>query len=94
MHCKSMMGGGSRFFNPKYHSLHDDGSLTIKASGWEKDSEHWIGFITLLPGDSDYGFWHWMAFTRQVTELVPENQLDNWRQEHRASQSSQLISVD
>lgn len=94
MYSKSHMGGGSRSFNPKYHSLHDDGSLTIKASGWEEDSEHWTGFITLLPGESDYDFWHWVVFTRQVTELISENQLDSWRQEYRASQSSHLVSVD
>jgi len=88
LYRKSMMGGGDRFFNPKHHVLHDDGLLTIKTSGYENDSEHWTGFMTLAPSEPDYDFWYWMACIKQVPELVQEHELDRWKSEYAASQGA------
>lgn len=85
MYCKSRMGGGDRFFNPKQHILHDDGLLTIKASGWEAGETHWTGFMTLSPAEPDYEFWYWMACIKQAPELVQEFELDKWKAEYAAS---------
>lgn len=82
----SMMGGGDRYFNLKHHVLHDDGLLTIKASGYEDDSEHWTGHLTLSPSEADYHFWYWMACIRQVVELVRERDLAAWKEEYARSQ--------
>jgi len=85
MYRNSRMGGGDCFFNSKYHILHDDGLLTIKASGWEDGETHWTGFMTLSPSEPNYDFWYWMACIRQVPELVQERELDKWKEEYTAS---------
>ena len=71
MYHKSKMGGGDRFFNPKYHTIHGDGLLTIKATGYEDDSTHWTGFLTVSPSEPDYDFWYWMACIKQVVGTRP-----------------------
>ena len=88
MYHNSKMGDGDRYFNPKYHVLHEDGLLTIKASGYEDDSEHWTGHMTLSPSEADYRFWYWMACIRQVPELVWERDLAAWKEEYARSQST------
>lgn len=88
MYRKSMMGGGDRFFIPSQHILHDDGLLTIKASGWEGMETHWTGHMTLSPSEPDYDFWYWMACIKQVPELVQERELDRWKSEYAASQKA------
>ena len=93
MYRKSMMGGGDRYFNPKYHVLHEDGLLTIKASGYEDDSEHWTGHMTLSPSEADYRFWYWMACIRQVPELVRERDLAVWKEEYARSQNAPKAAV-
>ncbi len=86
MYGKSMMGGGNRYFNPRHHILHDDGLLTIKTSGWKDGETHWTGHMTVSPSESDYDFWYWMVCIKQVSELVSERVLDEWRNEYTASQ--------
>lgn len=88
MYRESRMGGGNPLFNPKQHVLHDDGLLTIKASGYEDDSEHWTGWITLSPSEPDYNFWYWMACIKQVPGLVQECELDKWKDEYAASRKA------
>ncbi len=85
MYRESRIGGGDRFFNSKQHILHDDGLLTIKASGWEDGETHWTGFMTVSPSEPDYDFWYWMACIKQVPELVQERELDKWKGEYAAS---------
>lgn len=85
MYRESKMGGGSRYFNPTNHILHEDGLLTIKASGWENGEEHWTGFLTLSPSEHDYDFWYWMTRIKQVSELVEEHELNKWKDEYNAS---------
>lgn len=93
MYRKSRMGGGSRIFNPKQNILHEDGLLTIKVTGYEDDETHWTGWMTLSPSDFDYQFWYWMAFTRQVSELIQERQVDEWKQKYLAAQSAMSLAV-
>lgn len=93
MYRESRMGGGSRCFSPRQNILHEDGTLTIKASGWEDGETHWTGWMSLVPTDLDYDFWYWMAFTRQVSELVQESQIEDWKQEYRAACSRTAFAV-
>lgn len=87
MDRESRMGGGVRIFNAKQHILHDDGLLTIKATGYEDDETHWTGWMTLAPSEPDYDFWYWMACIRQELKLVQERELDRWRDEYAASRN-------
>ena len=83
--CESMMGAGSRYFNPQRHVLHVDGLLTIKTSGWEDGETHWTGFMTLKPSEPEYEFWYWMACIKQVPGLVEESDIATWKSEYAAS---------
>ncbi len=83
-----MMGGGNRYFNPKYHTLHADGLLTIKASGWEDGETHWTGFLSLTPSEPDYNFWYWMACIKRVPELIQESELSKWKNEYADHQQT------
>ena len=79
MYRTSRMGGGSRVFNVKQHILHEDGLLTVKATGYEDDETHWTGWMTVTPSDTDYDFWFWMARVQRVPELVQERELSKWK---------------
>ena len=83
MYHTSRMGGGSRIYNVKQHILHEDGLLTIKATGYEGDGTHWTGWMTLEPSNPDYGFWYWMACVQRVSELVQERELSQWKASYR-----------
>ncbi len=87
MYYESNLGGGSRYFSPKYNVLHEDGLLTIKASGWENGETHWTGFLSVAPSEPDYDFWYWLARVRQASELVEESDLAKWKAEYATSQS-------
>lgn len=86
MHRTSRMGGGSRIFNLKRHILHNDGLLTIKATGYEDDETHWTGWMVVSPSDTDYDFWYWMAHVQCVPELilVQEHELSKWKAVYKA----------
>ncbi len=86
MYRKSRLGGGHRVFNLKRHILHNDGLLTIKATGYEDDQTHWIGWMAVSPSDPEYGFWYWMARVQHVPELVlvQERELSNWKAIYKA----------
>lgn len=86
MNYNTRLGGGSRMFNPRRHTLHDDGLLTIKACGYEEDSEHWTGWLTAAPTEADYDFWYWLACIKQVPGIIHENELVAWKSEYISSQ--------
>jgi len=77
------MGGGYRIFNLKRHILHNDGLLTIKATGYEDDETHWTGWMVVSPSDSEYDFWYWMARVKMPQELVQERELSKWKAIHK-----------
>ena len=86
MHHKSRMGGGSRMYNLRRHTLHENGLLTIKASGYD-GNEHWTGWLTIAPEEADYKFWHWLVCVKQVPGIATENELDAWKREYAVSQT-------
>jgi len=67
------------------YTLHEDGLLTIKTTGYEDDKTHWTGWMTLLPSDADYDFWYWMARVKQPLEIIPEWNLTSWKTEYANS---------
>ena len=92
MYRKSKLGGGDRFFNPKQHILHDDGLLTIKASGWVEGTSHWSGHVSFSPTDPEYNLWYWIACVKKVPGIIPERELDRWRSEYAASREEGEMS--
>ncbi len=84
MYHESKMGGGNRYFNLKRHTMHDDGWLTIKASGYE-DCRHWTGSLAVAPTEADYDFWYWLARVKQAPGIIAERDLAWWKSEYAAS---------
>ncbi len=93
MYRRSMMGGGDHYFNPRQHIPHEDGLLTIKASGWEDGETHWTGHMIVSPSEPDYDFWYWVACIKQVPKLVQERELDRWKGEYASSQEVLGVAV-
>lgn len=93
MYHESRMGGGIRTYNPRQYTLHSDGLLTIKVTGYEEDETHWTGWQTLSPAEPDYEFWYWMASVVRPEGVVIEDDLGKWKAEFAASCSDLALTV-
>ena len=93
MYSESKLGGGERCYWPRYHTLGEDGTLTLKVTGYEEDTSHWTGWITLTRSKPDYDFWHWMACTRRVSTMIPEYELNKWKKLYSANRNALSTSA-
>jgi len=64
---------------PTWRHVAPDGTLDIKASGWEGNT-HWTGSREIKPDDPDYAFWRWLVDNDEYDRLVDERELPEARQ--------------
>ena len=65
---------------PEWHSLDDDGTLHVKASGY-RCGYHWNGEQPISPDAADYAFWRWFVEQPKFHRLVDETELPAIREE-------------
>jgi hypothetical protein len=73
------MGDSITWYWPDWHSVDNDGTLHVKASGHHGNS-HWSGEKTISPKESDYGFWRWLVAQKEYHRLVKETELSAIRE--------------
>ena len=71
-----------------FHSIDADGTLYVKASGWEGHA-HWNGQHKISPTDPDYAFWRWLVSQKEYHRLIKESELAVAR-EHWVRQTGQV----
>src|SRR5688572_14960389 len=59
---------------PDWHSVDADGTLHVKASGWQGDC-HWTGEHAVGPADPEYNFWRWLVDQEEYHRLVKQDEL-------------------
>ena len=77
------------FYYPGMSSFQPDGTLVMRASGYEGDC-HWSGEHRVPPDDPDYKFWCWLregfrAASRGATPFLSRAEFPMARKEFRRS---------
>jgi hypothetical protein len=65
---------------PEWHSVDSDGTLHVKASGWQGGS-HWSGETAISPEKTEYEFWRWFVTQKEYHRLVEKHELPIIREE-------------
>jgi hypothetical protein len=65
---------------PHWHSLDTDGTLHVKASGWQ-GGDHWTGEQAIGRAEPEYDFWRWLVAQREYHRLVEESELPAIREQ-------------
>jgi hypothetical protein len=52
------------FYYPGASSVQSDGSIMMRATGWEGD-EHWTGAHRVKADAPDFAFWQWLISQKQ-----------------------------
>jgi hypothetical protein len=73
------LGNAITWYWPDWHSIDADGTLRVKASGYDGDS-HWSGEQTITPAESDYEFWRWLVAQKEYHRLVEDSELSAIRE--------------
>jgi hypothetical protein len=68
------------WYRPHWHGLDTDGTLHVKASGWQGGS-HWTGELAIKPAQPDYKFWRWLVAQKEYHRLVEESELPAIREQ-------------
>jgi hypothetical protein len=73
-------GDGITWYWPDWHGVDSDGTLHVKASGWQGGS-HWTGEIAIGTEKPEYTFWRWFVGQKEYHRLVEETELPAIREE-------------
>lgn len=65
---------------PHWHNVDVDGTLHVKASGWQGDT-HWTGERAISPTEAEYDFWRWLVAQKECHRLIEETELPAIREE-------------
>jgi hypothetical protein len=71
---KFTAGNAITWYWPGWHSVDADGTLHVKASGWQGDS-HWTGEQAFSPAEPEYDFWRWLVAQKEYHRNVEESEL-------------------
>lgn len=90
---------GITWYRPGYHGFDDDGTLYIKASGYEGRGayfSHWTGEFEISPTQPDYDFWCWFVDQKQYRRLVKETELpdikDRWARSMKPGACKRILA--
>jgi hypothetical protein len=61
-----------RFYWLRHIKLQDSGALTVKMTGYDEDTTHWIDYLTVEPSEADYPFWLWLRQIKVVEEVLDD----------------------
>ena len=73
-------GDAITWYWPDWHSVDSDGTLHVKASGYQGGS-HWTGDRAISPAEPEYDFWRWVVAQKEYHRLVEESELPAIREE-------------
>jgi hypothetical protein len=60
----------------EWHAFGEDGTLTMKTSGWRADGTRWTGSFSCGTVDPDYPFWCWLlSDSGCTTDLIDDDEL-------------------
>ena len=74
-----------RFYWPRHIQLRESGTLTIKMTGYDEDTTHWIDYLTVEPSDADYPFWLWLRQAPLGQEVLDDLAMLTLRDEFERS---------
>ena len=77
-------GEESIYYWPEWRSIRDDGTIVMKARGYDQFGAHWTGWAEFTPDDPDFGLWTWIL-TRagRFDEIISGKLLETIREEYR-----------
>ena len=82
----------STFYWTKYCGFCDDGTLEMKATGYEQedgDLAHWTGYIEIPPDHQDYLFWNWVIQQKgRFKSLLSDEDVVAIRREYTSAQGN------
>ncbi len=70
-----------RFYWPRHIQLRDNGTLTVKMTGYDEETTHWIDYLTVGRTDADYSFWLWLRQSAIIREVLEEQEVSALRNE-------------
>ncbi len=70
-----------RFYWPRHIQLSETGALTIKTTGYDEDTTHWIDYLTVKKSDADYSFWLWLRQVKNAQAVLEELEVAALRDE-------------
>ncbi len=80
------MGRGeeSIYYWQEWRSIRDDGTIVMKARGYDQFGAHWTGWTEITPDDPDFGLWTWiLAREDRFDKIISGKLLETIREEYR-----------
>ena len=54
----------SIFYWPGWRDVEEDGTIILKARGYDQSGAHWTGWVEIGPDHADFALWHWIIARR------------------------------
>jgi hypothetical protein len=67
----------------EWRELQDDGTIIMKASGYDQFGAHWTGWVEIAPDGPDFGLWTWILSQEdRFPEITSGEAVEATREEH------------
>ena len=64
--------------------MQDDGTIIMKARGYDQFGAHWTGCVEIAPDGPDFGLWTWILSQEdRFPEIISGEALEAIREEHQ-----------
>ena len=75
---------GSIYYWREWRNILDDGTIVMKARGYDRSGAHWTGWAEIAPDDPDFGLWTWILTRRDLfEEIISGKALEAIREEYQ-----------
>lgn len=75
---------GSLYYWREWRDILDDGTIVMKARGYDQFGAHWTGWAEIAPGDPDFGLWTWiLARGDRFDKIISGKALEAIREEYQ-----------
>jgi len=71
------------FYWRRWRDVREDGTIVMKARGYDRLGAHWTGWITITCDDEDFALWSWLlAREDRFDEIISGEDLEAIREEY------------
>lgn len=68
----------------EWRDVLDDGTIVMKARGYDQFGAHWTGWAKIAPDDPDFGLWTWiLARDNRFNRIISGEDLEAIREEYQ-----------
>jgi Type II secretion system (T2SS), protein E, N-terminal domain len=77
-------GEESIYYWREWRNVLDDGTIVMKARGYDQFGAHWTGWAEITPDGPDFGLWTWiLAREDRFDKIISGKDLEAIREEYR-----------